>query len=272
MKVNNVVKREKASFILRALAYLLDQVWLTIAVQVIIWLIFLVGGIVLTVTLPEGKNINLNPGQINTILIVIGITVFIWCLTYAWFLSSNMQATPGKKLLRIKVVNANGNSISYLRAFVRTVLPFVCFMPLIIALIILPTNQLEENFAILILYITGIGGGLVWLLWYGCALISENNRTIHDCICSTYVIKSKEDKSMEIWELVFFITIIVGYFCVPLLLEKVDNEFIPTLVGKYKNTDSKNDIGNNNSKRKTSIDKNNGDLKELMESLNGESK
>jgi uncharacterized RDD family membrane protein YckC len=75
---------------------------------------------------------------------------------YAWFESSKTGATPGKKLMRIRVVNTNGERITFLRALLRRVGKTV--------------------------------SGLVLYLGFLMILFTERRQALHDVIAGTLVV------------------------------------------------------------------------------------
>jgi uncharacterized RDD family membrane protein YckC len=52
---------------------------------------------------------------------VIAILIALGCVYYTFFESSNWQATPGKRILRLYVTDLNGQRITLGRAFVRNI-------------------------------------------------------------------------------------------------------------------------------------------------------
>ena len=82
----------------------------------------------------------------------------VWCIYNTCFHSSNWQATIGKRVLGLKVVNIYGERISFARALGR---------------------HFALNLSILLLYI-----GILMIEW------TEYMQGLHDLIAKTYVIKS----------------------------------------------------------------------------------
>jgi len=83
----------------------------------------------------------------------------VWCIYNTCFHSSNWQATIGKRVLGLKVVNIYGERISFARALGR---------------------HFALNLSILLLYI-----GILMIEW------TEYMQGLHDLIAKTYVIKSR---------------------------------------------------------------------------------
>jgi len=86
------------------------------------------------------------------------ITVFLGILYEAVFLSSPWQATPGKKLLGIKVVDQNGLPIAFWRAFGRA------------------SAKILSS---------------IFLIGYIMAFFTKNKRALHDLMAGTIVIEGK---------------------------------------------------------------------------------
>ena len=109
-----------ASFIRRSVALFIDYLILEVILTVLMW--------------PFGKKSSLEFGEMLEILetgdlsniqhIFIAIVVYflvltvLWGFYFIWFIGSTGQ-TPGKKLMRIKVIRADGNPMDYKTAFNR---------------------------------------------------------------------------------------------------------------------------------------------------------
>jgi len=88
----------------------------------------------------------------------IGFSVNLLYFTLFW--SSKFQGTPGKILLGLKIVDANGNKISYSTALIRYISTFISSLLL--------------------------GIGYLWIIFDG------KKQALHDKLASTYVIKVKK--------------------------------------------------------------------------------
>ena len=95
------------------------------------------------------------------------LTMILWFVNYAvWiayatFFVGRFGATPGKMVLGIKVVNADGGKVSYLKAFGRVFAYFLSSFILAIGLIM--------------------------------AAFDREKRALHDRICNTRVIRKQKD-------------------------------------------------------------------------------
>jgi uncharacterized RDD family membrane protein YckC len=129
----------------RFIGMLLDSLIIIVPILVIGFLIGLWGGL-----LDEDDQITVMKAQLVGLLLGI--------LYEAVFLSSPWQATPGKRLLNIKVVDLHGQPISFWRGFGRG------------------SAKILSSF---------------FLIGYIMAFFTENKRALHDLMAGTIVIESK---------------------------------------------------------------------------------
>ncbi|WP_374763698.1 RDD family protein [Yunchengibacter salinarum] len=93
-----------AGFWLRAVAYALDLIALTLVSFLIIFVLGVLGGAgLIGVMDPNSPAINL-------------LSALVGWLYFAGFESSEQQATPGKKVLKLIVTDEAGNRLTFLRA------------------------------------------------------------------------------------------------------------------------------------------------------------
>jgi len=98
----------------------------------------------------------------TTLLVAVGplaVVMFVLHLAYETFFVGKYGATPGKMVFKLKVVNAEGGPVTYLRALSRRL-----------------TKILSE-----------------YILMIGClmAFFDDERRALHDRICNTRVITTK---------------------------------------------------------------------------------
>lgn len=91
------------------------------------------------------------------------ITLVISAIYYIVMTSSNLQATIGKKILKMKVVNDQGERISKGKALVRFIGYFISALPLFLGYII--------------------------------AAFTRKKRALHDFIAKTYVVKTGKQQT-----------------------------------------------------------------------------
>lgn len=158
-------EKEYAGFWIRFIAYLIDSIIIGIPIAIITFVIIIVMfgamGVFEYSSDPIAMETELSGGEVISIvggyLIIILIGIFGSVAYFAGFHSSKLQATPGKRLLGLKVVDLDGNRISFWRA-------------------------LGRYFAMILSGIMYIG--------YIMAAFTEKKQALHDMIAGTYVIKS----------------------------------------------------------------------------------
>ena len=115
------------------------------------------------------------PGEISSVQAsLLGIIVFSWqvattvmmWLYFAYFESSAKQATPGKRILGMKVIGADGQRISFGRATARFFSKMISYF---------------------FLYIGFIMAGF-----------TNRKQALHDMICETYVVKKEFTPGQEL--------------------------------------------------------------------------
>jgi uncharacterized RDD family membrane protein YckC len=149
---------EYASFWLRVGAYLLDAIIMGVVVMIINMVVFAVLGVgmMAAMTVPKGGV----PGAAFFIFEAVSISVNLLCqMTYQGFFLGKFGATPGKMACGIKVVNADGSPVSFLKGAMRPLGYMISACPTICI-------------------------GFLMMLWDG------EKRTLHDRIFNTRVIKS----------------------------------------------------------------------------------
>jgi len=87
------------------------------------------------------------------------MAMLIWIVYHVAFNSTSSQATPGKKLFKLKIIDLNGNKMSIVRALFRSVAVFISIVPI------------------------GLG------IWY--ISTDPKKQGWHDLISGSYVIKSR---------------------------------------------------------------------------------
>lgn len=88
------------------------------------------------------------------------LSIIVWWIYFAVMNSSEWQATVGKRVVGLKVVDENGNRISFGRATGR--------------------------------YFAEILSGLILLIGYMMVGWTKRKQGLHDMIASTYVVKAKQ--------------------------------------------------------------------------------
>ncbi len=117
-----------------------------------------------------------NPSLANGTQTVMGILYFIMWIAYFPFMESRGGATFGKKIVGIKVLNANGEPVGFLRSLGR---------------------NLAKIISALILMIGFIMAGF-----------TKKKQGLHDIIASCVVVKSKETSAGKIWAVIILIIVV----------------------------------------------------------------
>ena len=149
---------EYAGFGIRLLAWLIDFLVL-LFLSLIIGLIsgFFIAFLLIYVSIVSADS-SIVTSLSNFISGFIGFSVNLLYFTLFW--SSKFQGTPGKILLGLKIVDANGNKISYSTALIR--------------------------------YISTIISSLLLGIGYLLIIFDDRKQALHDKLASTYVIKVKK--------------------------------------------------------------------------------
>jgi uncharacterized RDD family membrane protein YckC len=153
-----------ATFFQRFVAYIADSL-----ILLIVWLV-----------LQTLFGLNVEEGGRG----IAAINLFISTVYFTYFHAKD-GATPGKKLMEIRVISIDGNALSLLQAFLRYT-PYCVFIGVQIFMVISPDDaQLDPATQLLFVLL------LVWHISSVYLIInSENGRTIHDFIAYTQVIQT----------------------------------------------------------------------------------
>ncbi len=152
-QVGWVVRTTYAGFWLRAVAYLMD----TLLVSVVFGLAasFYPAAFL---KFPNATTISLASLPQLTPL-AIGLTIFALWPYFAFFESSTWQATPGKRILKLYVTDINGRPLTFARATLR--------------------------------YFAKMISGLTFMVGYILAGFTEKKQALHDILASTLVMRRK---------------------------------------------------------------------------------
>ncbi len=150
---------EYAGFLIRLVAYIIDWFILSIISGIFLVPVMILYFTVIFMGMSDNPNMLFMLMALLLMLIIVLIMALVMILYFAWFESSKYMGTPGKILLKLKVVDANGNRISLVTAFLRTILK----------------NILNNFFWIGSLFI----------------LFSDKKQGIYDLLLNTYVIKEE---------------------------------------------------------------------------------
>ncbi|WPY01041.1 RDD family protein [Candidatus Trichorickettsia mobilis] len=112
-------------------------------------------------------------------------SIMAW-IYYPLFNSSTMQATPGKYLLKLKLITIEGNKLTLLRAIARE-LAMVASAVLIMLFMLLIVAFFIDLEAILALLLVLLGATAIILAIP--IIITKEKKGFHDMICNTRVIR-----------------------------------------------------------------------------------
>jgi uncharacterized RDD family membrane protein YckC len=118
----------------------------------------------------------------GVLLITLPVTLY-----FAFFESSEKQATFGKQRLSLKVIDGNENRISFVKALMRNLLKFLPWE--ISHTVIWQITFFPETNPIMI----NLGFGLVYLLIglnIASTLMTKTRQTLYDLITKTFVVKN----------------------------------------------------------------------------------
>lgn len=105
-------------------------------------------------------------------------------LYYVYFTATYQQATPGKRIVGLKVTCINGKRLRFIRSFCRFIAYFACLIPFVIATHYWMTITHYIRASILEGFIVGFIPGS-----YILAAITPKKRALHDYITGTQVIR-----------------------------------------------------------------------------------
>ncbi len=176
-----------ASFWKRSAAYIIDGIIYGLISSVVGQIVALVIGLLLKMVESSGGTPTLTTA-IVMLCSAIGIQITCYLLYFVWAESSSWQATIGKKIFGLRVVNLDGERISFWRSLGRN-------LGMIISSMIL-------------------GIGYLMCLW------TEKKQCLHDNLASCLVVDTKpnEKQGCAIWAIVGFFALLVVIFVGGILL------------------------------------------------------
>ena len=124
-------------------------------------------------------------GNILVAVLVTGLALFIALNFYFAVFWRFSGQTPGKMLFKMKIVDADGNTVSIYRATLRSVLLVTPAITIYLVVSVL-THLTSENMFFLLVILTSV----VILLHFFMIILDNKKRTLHDRIAGTCVIKT----------------------------------------------------------------------------------
>ena len=188
---------EPAGFVRRAAAFALDLAVAGIAVVVLLQLVL------------DPMRQALGPGwmrigafYVGYVLLTVSLPVWLY---FSGYDSSPWQATPGKRWLGMRVNSLDGRPVSFVRAFVRTIVKLLPFEIAHIC-VALPVNPFVDPItgeltipALDAMHPISLAGLLAALLLFGVVLFSAilhpDGRGAHDLAAATFVVRTESARA-----------------------------------------------------------------------------
>ena len=163
-----------------------DRLWAWLLDHVIMTGIFLgiamMAGLVLDVLLTNEFNGGWQfVGLIFWAAIIGGIGVLLWYIFLVYLVATRGQ-TPGKKVVRIRIIKDSGGKVGWGVALVREVVGKIVLVAVMEGVLALLVSSISDLVAVYIwIFVL-----LVLFIWI---VLDEKNQTLHDKIARTYVVK-----------------------------------------------------------------------------------
>ena len=139
-------------------------------------------GLVALVTLDDGTGLA-GLGTIFVAVWVPAILAFLAWTVFVLFMIARDGQSPGKKVMKIRIVNVDGSAWGWRGTLIREVLGKFLIVGLISGVLgaVMGSALSEET--------SSVVGLIVWLLLFIWVLVDDKNQTLHDKLASNYVVK-----------------------------------------------------------------------------------
>ena len=139
-------------------------------------------GLVALVTLDDGTGLA-GLGTIFVAVWVPAILAFLAWTVFVLFMIARDGQSPGKKVMKIRIVNVDGSAWGWRGTLIREVLGKFLIVGLISGVLgaVIGSALSEET--------SSVVGFIVWLLLFIWVLVDDKNQTLHDKLASNYVVK-----------------------------------------------------------------------------------
>ena len=134
-----------AGFLIRFVAFLIDSLVMGIIGFVILIPAMIIYLAAIFMSTSDEANIMMLLIAVVAIFISVLIEVIVFVVYNAWFESSKYQGTPGKILLKLKVVDEQGNRIGFVTAALRYILKTVFANFFYIGFIVILLNDKKQG-------------------------------------------------------------------------------------------------------------------------------
>ena len=139
-------------------------------------------GLVALVTLDDGTGLA-GLGTIFVAVWVPAILAFLAWTVFVLFMIARDGQSPGKKVMKIRIVNVDGSAWGWRGTLIREVLGKFLIVGLISGVLgaVMGSALSEET--------SSVVSFIVWLLLFIWVLVNDKNQTLHDKLASNYVVK-----------------------------------------------------------------------------------
>ncbi len=139
---------------------------------------------------PEHLEFLKNHPAFGSMLLFYFIIFLVGAIYHAYFNSSQWQATLGKRIMKIIIIDENGKKISFLKAISHY---FLSLLPIIYIfyMIIFQTTHQTSLFNSMIANTANILFSIIAALWLQAHIFTKKRTTIYDLICKLIFIEGK---------------------------------------------------------------------------------
>jgi len=123
-------------------------------------------------------------------LILVSVIIFVGVIYYTFFNSSKWQATPGKRLMSLRMVKNNDKDIGFTLALIHYLLSIMPFAYVFYLVFYKIHNDINFYQAITSSRFN-LAVGVFFVMWIQIQIFTKKKSTIYDIICNTQWIKHK---------------------------------------------------------------------------------
>jgi uncharacterized RDD family membrane protein YckC len=224
-----------AGFWMRFFAYLIDASILAVVVGIIDYLIAMAIGKSIVEFVQSLIEIGMTgtggallffgailTGAVFRVFIMWFLSLVFGWIYFAFFEASASMATPGKTVFGLKVVDADGNRISFWQASLRHAGKFAALAPMIISFVLFigaVSSEKSVGPALFLLVVSVLLTPILTIIVYGMAGWTLHKQALYDRFANCFVIRAKQLNPGLFMGLVF--AAIVVYLIVHTLLKSV---------------------------------------------------
>lgn len=123
-------------------------------------------------------------------LILFSIIIFVGVIYYTYFNSSNWQATPGKRLMSLRIVKNENDNVSFSLALTHYLLSITPFIYVLYLAFYKIRHEINFYEAITTSQLN-LMLGLFFVMWVQIQIFTKRKVTLYDMICNTQWVKQK---------------------------------------------------------------------------------